>query len=322
MSVERPPPQNLAAEESVLGAILLAGATGAEASTATIEAVAEEGLRREHFYRESHALIFDAALALAERGQTTAVLVVEAELRRRGLLDRIEGGSDRLRELAAIVPAISNAPHFARLVVEEAVRRELFSVGLALQAVAQNGALPDDALRERAARALAERQTGGGVLGIEHGDVLALKVPPTKELVKGIVEAGTVGTIAALPETFKSWLAVEIAHKVASGGGLVLGRKVVRQGPVGYWWQDDSERNEVRRIQSYARNNAYTDLPIRWHLNEGLSLPDDLARLREEIEREGQVLVVLRLALQLPAGGHAQRRGGRGHLRRDQAGGL
>jgi hypothetical protein len=63
---------------------------------------------------------------------------------------------------------------------------------------------------------------------------------------------------------------------------------------VGYWWQDDSEDNELRRIKAYAKRHGHTDaLPIRWHLNEGLRLPEDLPRLREEIERETQALVVL-----------------------------
>jgi hypothetical protein len=130
--------------------------------------------------------------------------------------------------------------------------------------------------------------------GLSHPEVLALDLPPTRQVVQNLIEAGTVGTIAALPERYKSWLALEVALKVA-GGGLVLGRfKVLHEGPVGYWWQDDSRENEGARIQAYAnRHNLTEALPVRWHLNEGLRLPDDLPHLREEIEREGQVLSVL-----------------------------
>jgi hypothetical protein len=65
-------------------------------------------------------------------------------------------------------------------------------------------------------------------------------------------------------------------------------------GSVGYWWQDDSRENEIRRVQAYARANRFTgDLPILWHLNEGLALPDGIGALRDEVEREQQVLVVL-----------------------------
>jgi AAA domain len=133
------------------------------------------------------------------------------------------------------------------------------------------------------------------VPGLSHAEVLAIDVAPTDQVVEDIIEAGTVGTIAALPELHKSSLASEIAVKVAAGKGLVLGRcKISKQGPVGYWWQDDSKENELRRIQAYAARHDYgAELPIRWHLNEGLRLPDDLPALREEIEREVQVLALL-----------------------------
>jgi hypothetical protein len=131
--------------------------------------------------------------------------------------------------------------------------------------------------------------------GLTHAEALAREVPPTAVLVEDIVEAGTVGTVSALPERYKSWLATETALKIAAGG-RVLGRFEATAAPaaVGYWWQDDSVENELRRIQAYAGRHGHTGaLPIRWHLNEGLRLPQDITRLREEIEREEQVLVVL-----------------------------
>jgi replicative DNA helicase len=150
---EHPLPQNLDAEEHVLGAIMLAGTSGPDTSAATLAAIAATGLRPENFYRESHRWIYESALAVAERGAPTDVLVLVEELRRSGHLDRIEGGTDRLRELGGIVPAISNAPHFAGLVVKAAERREQAEAGRALVAAAEIGVL-DDALRERLARVI------------------------------------------------------------------------------------------------------------------------------------------------------------------------
>lgn len=129
--------------------------------------------------------------------------------------------------------------------------------------------------------------------GLSHPEALERKVEPSRQLVERLVEAGTVGTIAGLPETFKTFLAMQTAFRVAVGG-TVLGREVLRTGPVAYWWQDDSEENELARLQAYAhRHNLTGELPIRWHLNEGLVLPRDLDYLRDEVEREGQRLVVL-----------------------------
>jgi AAA domain len=133
------------------------------------------------------------------------------------------------------------------------------------------------------------------LVGLSHAEVLALEVPPAAQLVEDVVEAGTLGAIAALPERYKSWVALELGFKVASGSGRFLGQaKVTKGGPVGYWWQDDSVANEAGRVKEYAGAHDYSGaLPIRWHLNEGLRLPDDISRLRAEVEREAQVLVVL-----------------------------
>lgn len=140
-------PQNLGAEEDVLGAIMLAGIDGPDVSAKTLTAIVATELRAEHFYRQSHGLIFKAALAVAERDEPTSPLTVEHELRRSGLLNLI-GGASRLHELAILIPALGNAPHHARLVIEAADRRELAEVGRALVAASETGVI-DDALRGR-----------------------------------------------------------------------------------------------------------------------------------------------------------------------------
>jgi RecA-family ATPase len=130
--------------------------------------------------------------------------------------------------------------------------------------------------------------------GLTHDEVLELEVEGARVLVEELVETGTVGTVAGIPETYKTWLAQEIAVAVARGEGEILGRPVVQGGPVGYFWQDDSTRNEVERIRTRerARSNP-PGLALTWYLNAGLRLPDELARMRMTIEQEGFVLVVL-----------------------------
>ncbi len=130
--------------------------------------------------------------------------------------------------------------------------------------------------------------------GLSHADVLGLELDDGRHLVDDLVEAGVVGVIAGLPETHKSWLAQAIAFAVAQGEGEILGCKVSVQGPVGYVWQDDSRRNEINRVQTFARQrDTPADLPLRWFLNEGLALPADLPRLRATVEHHGLILVVL-----------------------------
>ena len=139
-----------------------------------------------------------------------------------------------------------------------------------------------------------ERETRD-LVGLMHCEVLDAEIPARNELVEDIVDAGTVGVIAGLPFAGKSWVAQEIAHKVAAGSGLVFGRfPVLIGGPVIYVWQDDSERNERLRIHTYAeRHDEYRrDMRIRWLLNEGVRLPDDIEALRELIERDSAVVLV------------------------------
>jgi RecA-family ATPase len=143
---------------------------------------------------------------------------------------------------------------------------------------------------------VATAEAGPRLVGLSHADLLKREVPPVTQLVEDVVEAGTIGAIAALPGRYKSWVALELGFKVAcNNGSRFLGEAaIVKGGPVGYWWQDDSEANELTRIHAYAKHHKQTGkLPIRWHLNEGLRLPDDIPRLKAEIEAEKQVLVVL-----------------------------
>jgi replicative DNA helicase len=120
------PPQNLEAEESVLGAMLLSpGAIGA----------VSEVLDASDFYRASHAKIYRAGLALYAKGEPVDAITLVDELEERGELEAV-GGRVRMHELAALVPATANAAHYARIVREMATLRGLIAAG---QQIAQLG---------------------------------------------------------------------------------------------------------------------------------------------------------------------------------------
>ena len=113
------PPQNLDAEESVLGAMMLSsGAIGA----------VSEFVDAADFYRESHGHIYRAVLGLYARGEPVDAITVVDELDRLGHLEEV-GGQERVTELAALVPAASNAAHYARIVHEMATLRGLIRAG-------------------------------------------------------------------------------------------------------------------------------------------------------------------------------------------------
>jgi replicative DNA helicase len=113
------PPQNVEAEESVLGAMML--------SPLAIDAVTEV-LDAADFYRESHARIFRAARDLYAAGEPVDAITLVDALEERGDLDGV-GGRVRIHELAALVPATANAAHYARIVREMATLRGLVRAG-------------------------------------------------------------------------------------------------------------------------------------------------------------------------------------------------
>jgi replicative DNA helicase len=115
------PPQNLDAEESVLGAMMLSPG----AIAAVSEILASDG---REFYRESHAKIYRAALALYGKGEPVDAITLVDELDERGELEDV-GGKVRVHELAALVPAAANSSHYARIVHESATLRGLIHVG-------------------------------------------------------------------------------------------------------------------------------------------------------------------------------------------------
>src|SRR5438128_9515987 len=115
----RQPPQDLAAEQSVLGGMLLSK-----------DAIADvlEKLRPGDFYKPAHQNVYDAILDLYGRGEPADAVTVAAELDRRGLLRRI-GGAPYLHTLISTVPTAANAGFYAGIVAEKALLRRLVEAG-------------------------------------------------------------------------------------------------------------------------------------------------------------------------------------------------
>src|SRR3954466_3193009 len=116
---DRQPPQDVQAEQSVLGGMLLSK-----------DAIADvvEILRTGDFYRPAHAPIFDTILDLYGRGEPADPITVAAALTNAGDAARI-GGVPYLHDLVSIVPTAANAAYYARIVAERAVLRRLVEAG-------------------------------------------------------------------------------------------------------------------------------------------------------------------------------------------------
>jgi replicative DNA helicase len=141
--LDRTPPQDIAAEQSVLGGMLL--------SKDAIADVVEE-LKPADFYRPAHETIYDAILDLYGRGEPADAVTVSAELGRRGELSRV-GGAVYLHTLLQSVPTAANAGYYARIVREQAILRRLVEAGTR---IVQLGYSADGAVDEIVDRAQAE----------------------------------------------------------------------------------------------------------------------------------------------------------------------
>ena len=128
----RVPPHNLAAEESLLGAMLLSR----DAIASAVEVVDADD-----FYKPAHGHIFEAIASLFSAGEPADPVTVAEELNRAGLLDGV-GGPAALVSLQANTPATSNAARYGTIVEEHALLRRLIRVAGEIAELGYE--LPDD----------------------------------------------------------------------------------------------------------------------------------------------------------------------------------
>ncbi|WP_031514292.1 replicative DNA helicase [Desulfofalx alkaliphila] len=131
--INKIPPQNIDAEQSVLGAVLL----DKEAIYKVMEI-----LKPEDFYRDSHRLIYEAMLDLIENDKPLDLITLCEELRQDGKLDQV-GGVSYVATLAGLVPTAANVEYYAKIVEEKSLLRTLIQVSNKVSAMGYEGS--DDA---------------------------------------------------------------------------------------------------------------------------------------------------------------------------------
>lgn len=139
--VNKLPPQNIEAEQSLLGALLI--------DKDAIIRVAEM-LSPLHFYRtEQHGKIFEAILNLFEKREPIDLVTVTEKLKQADALD-LAGGPAYLTTLVNTVPTAAHVEHYARIIKEHAVRRSLITQATRLVETAYDESVPLDAILENA----------------------------------------------------------------------------------------------------------------------------------------------------------------------------
>jgi replicative DNA helicase len=137
---ERTPPHDLAAEQCVLGGMMLSK----DAISDVLDVI-----KSHDYYRPAHQLVHDVILDLYGRGEPADAVTVAAELTRNGDIGRV-GGAPYLHTLIASVPTAANAGYYARIVRERAILRRLVEVGTRIVQLGYTGDGDADELVDRA----------------------------------------------------------------------------------------------------------------------------------------------------------------------------
>ena len=154
MLIERVPPQNIEAEQAVLGAMLIEK-----------EAIARvtELLKGGDFYREAHRLIFEAMLDLYNRNEAVDMMTVIELLKREDNLEKV-GGIAYVTSLANSVPTAANVHYHAKIVEEKALLRQLIQTSTKIAALGYEGSEEVSQIVDQAEKMILEvsnRRIGG-----------------------------------------------------------------------------------------------------------------------------------------------------------------
>jgi replicative DNA helicase len=272
------PPHNLEAEQSVLGAMLV--------NPNAITAVAES-LTADDFYRDTHRLIYRAALTLFERSEEVDVVTLSAQLEREGMLERA-GGREFVHTLAEFVPAAANAGHYAGIVREQSVLRSLIRVGNEIAELGYQHPGDTHDLLDRCEQkvfAIQQQRSLGefehikqvlvrnfehlATLDGEHGVTgIGTGFEGIDRLTGGFQRANLI-VLAARPGVGKTSLALNIAHHIATEGVLADGS---RPAVAIFSLEMSAEELGERLMCSSARVSSHK-------LRTGSLSPDDHAKL-------------------------------------------
>ena len=227
--VDRTPPQDVPAEQSVLGAMLLSKDAIGEVT---------EILKGRDFYRLAHEFIYDAIMDLYGRGEPADAITVADQLGKRGQLGQV-GGHIYLHELVSSVSVTANATYYAEIVRDKAILRRLVDASLKISQMGYQGEGDVNVIVDRAQQAIYEvaenkasedyqplselvEATLDEIESLSQHGVMA-GVPTgfidLDHLTNGL-HAGQMVIIAARPGMGKSTLGLDIARSASIRHGL------------------------------------------------------------------------------------------------------
>ena len=244
---ERTPPHDLAAEQCVLGGMLM--------SKDAISDVLEVIHPGDH-YRPAHQLVHEVILDLYSRGEPADAVTVANELTKRGEITRV-GGAPYLHTLIASVPTAANAGYYARIVRERAILRRLVEAGTRIVQLGYSGDGDADEIVDRA-----EAEVYGVTARRVSEDYLALAeiMPGALDEIEAIGSRG--GGLTGVPTGFADLDAltnglhpgqmIVIAARPALGQGPGSRYTRCRRRPAGPRWAEVAVGDQLRRRRRAA----------------------------------------------------------------------
>ncbi|MDK2902935.1 MAG: replicative helicase [Clostridiales bacterium] len=160
-AIDRIPPHNIEAEQSVLGAMLL---------DKEAVAAATEVLRKDDFYSEADKELYDAMVSLYETGQPVDLVTVTEQLRKRNTLEAV-GGLNYVTALSASVPTTANVDYYIRIVEEKAILRRLIQTCSLITKDSYEAAKPVEDIIDQAEKGIfdiSQKRHHGGFIPISQ----------------------------------------------------------------------------------------------------------------------------------------------------------
>ncbi|KKS56184.1 MAG: Replicative DNA helicase [Parcubacteria group bacterium GW2011_GWA2_42_35] len=276
----RMPPQNLEAEMSVLGSLMLD--KNAVLQTADV-------LTPEDFYRRTHQIIYEAMFELFKKNEPIDILSVSARLKEKGQLDDVDGHA-YLAQLVNSVPTASNIGHYAEIVRQKSLRRRLIEASNQIQELGYQEEQNIEDVIDRSEKTIfgistkslkqrfikvkyALEEAWERIDSLKSSD--QLRGIPTgfaalDHILAGLQKSDLI-ILAARPSLGKTSLALDIARNAACNYNI----------PVGIF---SLEMSTQQLIDRFIASTAFVDL---WKLRTGrLSTKgDDFLRIRDAMEK-------------------------------------
>jgi hypothetical protein len=277
------PPEDRAAEEAVLGSVLID--PGCYPEVAGL-------LKPADFYIRRHAWIWQAFENLTARSEPLDLLTIEGELNRMSRLSDV-GGPAFLTALLNQVPSSLNAPSYARAVKDRANKRRLLDTANELATLAYDPRVTAEQASARAIEAIQENVgSTQGRYEIYTGTDALQPQPPTEWVVRNLIQTNSVNVIYGDPGSKKTWTALHLAACVANGLPW-LNYTTVKM-PVLFIDEESGQARIKDRLGKILRGMGCTGENIFIVSFAGFRLdnPADVIELENLIKRTGAGLVI------------------------------